>query len=67
MSIKAASHAPPPAYVQNVDSDSSEAEKGFSASPDRAAAPRGVWRHFAMVFVTLALVGTAMRFMGCGM
>jgi hypothetical protein len=71
-SIKAASHAPPPAYEQIVSSDSSEVEKGQSGlsddSSDRAAAaPRGVWRQLSLVFVSLTLVGTFMSFMKCGM
>jgi len=67
-SIKAASHAPPPSYAQTVDPDSSEVEKGQSDDvSDRAAAPRGLWRQLSLVFVSLALVGTLMSFMKCGM
>jgi hypothetical protein len=58
--------------VQTVGSDSSEVEKGQSGvsddSPDRTAvAQRRLWRQLSMVFVSLALVGTFMSFMKCGM
>jgi hypothetical protein len=72
-SIKAASHAPPPSYAQIVDSDSSEVEKGQSGlssnepSDGAAVAQRRLWRQLSVVFVSLALVGTFMSFMKCGM
>jgi hypothetical protein len=67
-SIKAAAHAPPPAYEQIVESDSSEVEKGRSQdSSDSEAARRRLWRQLSIVFVSMALVGTVMSFMKCGM
>ena len=72
-SIKAVAHAPPPSYAQMVDSDSSEVEKGHSGlssnepSDGAAVAQRRLWRQLSVVFVSLALVGTFMSFMNCGM
>jgi hypothetical protein len=71
-SIKAAAHAPPPAYVQTASSDSSEVEKGQSGVPDDSAdgaaiAQRRLWRQLSFVFVSLALVGTFMSFVKCSM
>jgi hypothetical protein len=70
-SIKAASHAPPPSYAQIVESDSSDVEKGQSGlsddSSDPAAAQRSLMRKLSLVLVSLALVGTLMSFMKCGM
>jgi hypothetical protein len=67
-SIKAAAHAPPPAYEQTVVSDSSEVEKGQSEnSSDPEVARRRLWRQLSLVFVSMALVGTFMSFMKCSM
>jgi hypothetical protein len=70
-SIKAAAHAPPPAYEQTVTSDSSEVEKGQSGSSDDLSDPevarRRLWRQLSLVFVSMALVGTVMSIMKCGM
>ena len=70
-SIKAASHAPAPSYAQTVDLDSSEVEKGQSGvsddSSDPAAAQRSLMRKLSLVLVSLALLGTVMSFMKCGM